>query len=163
MTSPLSQSHNRHRKVISTHRHKSVLLFLFGFGKLYFIFYSICLQSHNTRDQNIPACIYITYLLLSVISSLLCPRYCAGICELAPLRLSMASMTMNEGRITLFLTLSGRFFALKFYVQFTGAFGITGIEFISPKIYANSWHSAVFGGIWWCSVVFGGICIPGPP
>ena len=128
VSSPLSQSLNRHRKVVSTHRHKSVSSFsFFGFGKLYFIFYSIGLQSHNTRDQNIPVCIYITYLLSSsYISSLLRPHYCAGIHEMAPLQLSMASM--NEGRTTSFVFDTVRsFFALKFYVQFTGAFSITGI------------------------------------
>ena len=132
--SPLSQSLNRHRKVILTHRHKSVSSFSFWFWQIVFYFLQYLLQSHNTRDQDIRACMYITYLLLSIISLLLCPHYCTGIHEMAPLRLSMASMTMNKGRTTSFVFDTVRsFFALKFYVQFTGTFSITGIEFISPK------------------------------
>ena len=90
-------------------------------------------------------CICIAYLLLSIISSLLCPHYCAGIHEVAPLRLSNG-IHEREPR-PLFLTPSGHFWLWN--CMYSSQEHLASLEY-------NSYHnkSLLIGGIRWYLVAF---------
>ena len=153
-TVPLSQSPNRHRKA---YRLTDIKFFLLENCKtVFYFFYTICLQSYNTRNQNIPVCIYLTYPLL--LSSLLCPYYWAGIHEMAPTAIVNGVHERRQDQFFRLLTLPGRFSLWNFMYSLQGH--LESLEYNStPKIFMliggirwYRWHSVAFSGVRWHSL-----------